>query len=179
MHVWGSQSFTFTWNMGWEFLLCSALHLIYKGPTISPIKYRRLSRVLSPVSRPVTALNCVLLKDRSLVFAVGLGPKINFWASLWVPTRPRHIIIWWLSIQHFIFRTQDVSEIFICSYKYHSKFHLHILLYMYFIISHANLQNIRLSYHYICLHLFYTEQFTHYFCFYHTMYSISSSESYA
>ena len=48
------------------------------------------------------ALNWVLLKNSSLVFAVGLGPKIKF-SSLWVLIKPHHIAICWLAIQHFIF----------------------------------------------------------------------------
>jgi hypothetical protein len=34
--------------------------------------------VLCPVRRPVTTLVCILLKDNSLVFAAGLGPKITY-----------------------------------------------------------------------------------------------------
>jgi hypothetical protein len=56
---------------------------------------------------------------------------------------------------------------------------IYIYSFIYFIISHVNLQNIRLSYHYICLHLFYSEQFTLYFCFHLAMYNISSSSCYA
>jgi hypothetical protein len=33
-------------------------------------------------------LVCVLLKDRSLVLVVGLGPEICFRACLWVTIRP-------------------------------------------------------------------------------------------
>ena len=48
-------------------------------------------------------LHCVLLKDTSLVFAVGLGSEISLEASLCVVIRPQHITICWLSIQCFIF----------------------------------------------------------------------------
>jgi hypothetical protein len=37
---------------------------------------------------PILTLDCVLLKDKSLVFALGVGPKINSEACLWV--LPRH-----------------------------------------------------------------------------------------
>jgi hypothetical protein len=33
--------------------------------------------VLCPVRRPVTTLDCVPSKDKSLVFAAGLGPEIS------------------------------------------------------------------------------------------------------
>jgi hypothetical protein len=38
---------------------------------------------LCPV-RPVTTLQCVLLKDRSLIFAVGLGPEMSCSVQLFV-----------------------------------------------------------------------------------------------
>jgi hypothetical protein len=38
--------------------------------------------VLCPVRRPVTTLDCVLLKDSKLVFVVGLGPENNIRACL-------------------------------------------------------------------------------------------------
>ena len=34
--------------------------------------------MLCPVRKPVTNLDCVLLKDSTLVIVVGLGSKINF-----------------------------------------------------------------------------------------------------
>jgi hypothetical protein len=43
---------------------------------------------LCPVSRPLTALDWVLLKDRSLALVLRLGPEINSWACLWVLPRP-------------------------------------------------------------------------------------------
>ena len=60
-------------------------HHLHKGLQLSPIKCRFLLRVLFPVRRPVTTLNCVLLKDSILVLAVELGPKIIFQACLCVP----------------------------------------------------------------------------------------------
>jgi hypothetical protein len=79
---------------------CCAPHRLHKGLLVSPIKQRRLLRVLCPLRRPVNTLDCVPLKDRSLVFATGLGLEINFRAFLWVP---RHITICWFSTQQFIF----------------------------------------------------------------------------
>jgi len=79
------------------------LHTSYIRLLFGPIMYRCLLRVLCPVSRSVATLDCVLLKDSSLVLAVVLGPEINFLACLWVVRRPHHIAICCLSIQHFIF----------------------------------------------------------------------------
>ena len=43
----------------------SAPHFLQVGLSLSPITCRCLLRVLCPVSRPITALVCVLLKDSS------------------------------------------------------------------------------------------------------------------
>jgi hypothetical protein len=59
-------------------------YLLHNGLSDSPIKWRCLLRVLCPVRRPVTALDCVLLKDRNLTLAPRQGPKINSQACLWV-----------------------------------------------------------------------------------------------
>ena len=95
------QGLTLTQNMSWGFLLVP--HLLYKGLSISPIMYRCLLRVLCPVRRLVTTQDCVLLKDSSLVLAVGLGPEISLRACLWVLVTPCHIVICCLSVQRFIF----------------------------------------------------------------------------
>ena len=95
---WG-QGFTLTQNMDWGFLFCSTPLTL---GTVVRTHYVCLLRVLCPVSRQVATLDCVLLNDSSLVLAVRLGPKINFWACLRVMTRPHHIAIWCLSIQRFI-----------------------------------------------------------------------------
>jgi len=60
--------------------------------------------VLCPERRPITTLVCVLLKDSSLVFSVGLGFEISFRVCFWVQIRPRHIVTCWLSIHRFVFR---------------------------------------------------------------------------
>lgn len=46
-----------------------------------------------------------MLMESNQFFAVGLGPKINFQACLWIlvrPQKPHHIAVCWLSIQRFI-----------------------------------------------------------------------------
>jgi len=46
-------------------------------------------RVLCPVRRPVTALDCVLLKDRNLALAPRQDPEISSRDCVWVSPRPR------------------------------------------------------------------------------------------
>jgi len=53
----------------WAKVSSSAPHLLHKGLLVSPIKWRCLLRVLCPARRPVTTLDCILLKDKRLVFA--------------------------------------------------------------------------------------------------------------
>ena len=81
----------------WAEVSSSAPHLLHNGLSDSPIRWRCLLRVLCPVRRPVTALDCVLLKDRNLAFAPRQGPKINSQACLWVSPRPCHHIRCWLT----------------------------------------------------------------------------------
>ena len=81
-----SQCFTLTENVGWGFILCS---------TPSPSQWRYLLRVLGPVRRPKTTLDCILLKDKSPVVAVGLGPEIKSGACRWVILRPSHLAKCW------------------------------------------------------------------------------------
>jgi len=47
--------------------------------------------------------DCVLLKDKNLLFALGLGPKINSRACPWLLSRPLHLAQCWLSNQRLIF----------------------------------------------------------------------------
>jgi hypothetical protein len=84
----------------WAEVPSSAPH---KGLPVSPIKWICLLRVLRKVRLRKITLNWVLLKDKDLVCAAGLGPEINYRAYLWVLLRPRHIDKCWLSTQHFVF----------------------------------------------------------------------------
>ena len=52
--------------------------------------------------RPVTALDCVVLKDRNLSLAHRQGPEISSRACLWVSPRPRHHTQCWLTNQSLI-----------------------------------------------------------------------------
>jgi hypothetical protein len=67
-------------------------HFLHKGLSLGPKMWRCLLKVLCPVSRPVTTLVCVLLKDSSLVLAAVRGTEINSRACLWVPASPCHIL---------------------------------------------------------------------------------------
>jgi hypothetical protein len=73
----------------WAEVSSSAPHLLHSGLSSSPSRWRCLLRVLSPGRRPVTALDCVLLKDRNLALAPRQGPEIISWACLWVWPRLR------------------------------------------------------------------------------------------
>jgi len=55
------------------------LHTCYLRDCRSALlHYRYLLRVLCPVRRPITTLDCVLLEDSSLFLTVGLKLGINF-----------------------------------------------------------------------------------------------------
>ena len=83
----------------WAEVSSSAPHLLHNGLSDSPIRWRCLLRVLCPVRRPVTALVCVLLKDRNLALAPRQGPKINSWACLCMSPRTCNYIQHWLTNQ--------------------------------------------------------------------------------
>jgi len=80
-----SQSPTFTYSVNRGFFLCSTP--LHRGLSDRPIRWRCLLRVLCPVRRPVTALDCVVLKDRNLDLAPRQGPIISSPACLWVSPR--------------------------------------------------------------------------------------------
>jgi len=49
----------------WTEVSCSVPHFLQVGLLLNPIAYRRLLRLLGTVRRPVTTLECVLLKDNN------------------------------------------------------------------------------------------------------------------
>jgi hypothetical protein len=55
----------------------SVPHFLQVGSLLSPITCRCLFRVLCPVSRPVTTLGCVLLKDNSWAPIANWGPRLT------------------------------------------------------------------------------------------------------
>ena len=68
----------------------SVPHFLQVRLLLSPIVCRCLLKVLYPMSRPITALDFVLLKDNKRAPAARLGPEINFRACLCVPQGPRN-----------------------------------------------------------------------------------------
>ena len=96
------------WSKGlthrmWIEVSSSVPHFLQVGLLLSPITYKCLLTVLCPVRRPITTLNCVLLKDNNRTLVARLRPEINFRACLRVLQGPRHNAKCWFSIQHFIF----------------------------------------------------------------------------
>jgi len=61
----------------WAEVSSSAPHLQYNGLSDIPFRWRYLLRVLCPVRRPVTTLDCVLLRDRNLTLAQRPDPEFN------------------------------------------------------------------------------------------------------
>ena len=80
--VWVSDSKASHSHRTWTEVSSSVPHFLQVGPLLNPITYRCLLRVLGLVRRPVTTLDCVLLKYSYRVFVAGLGTEINFWACL-------------------------------------------------------------------------------------------------
>jgi hypothetical protein len=95
-----TQGFTSTKDVGGGFILPSTL--LHNGLFVSPIKWRCLLRVLCPVRRPVTTLDCILLRDRSLALVPRQGPRINYQACLRVLPRLRHCPQCWFVNQRII-----------------------------------------------------------------------------
>jgi len=60
----------------WAEVSSSVPHLLHTGMSDSLSRRRCLLRVLCPVRRPVTTLDFILLKDRSLALTTRQGPKI-------------------------------------------------------------------------------------------------------
>jgi len=95
----------------WALFSSSAPHLLDNGLSDSPIRWRCLLRVLCPARRPITTLDCVLLKDRNLALIPRQGPEINSRACLCVLPRPRHHTQCWLHNQRLILLLISCIEI--------------------------------------------------------------------
>ena len=100
MHVWVKPKLH-TQRI-WAEVSSSTPHLLQSGLSSSPSRWRYLLRVLSPVKKPVTALDWVLLKDRNLALAPRQCPRISSRACLWVSPRPCHRTQCWLTNQRLI-----------------------------------------------------------------------------
>jgi hypothetical protein len=83
----------------WTEISSSVPHFLQVVLLLTPITYRCLLRVLFPVKRPTTTLDCVLLKDNNWAFVARSGPEINSRVCLCVLQGPRLITKCWLSIQ--------------------------------------------------------------------------------
>jgi hypothetical protein len=95
-----SQGFTLTQKLAE--ISSFAPHFLHNGLSVSLIKWRCLLRVLCPVVKPVTALDCILLKDKSLALVPRQGPKINSWTCLWVSRTLHHHPQCWFTNQQLI-----------------------------------------------------------------------------
>ena len=74
----------------WTEVSSSVPHFLHLGSFPIPIMHRYLLKVLCPVSRPITTLVWVLLRDNSQAPVAGSGPEINSRACLCVLQVPRH-----------------------------------------------------------------------------------------
>jgi len=75
----------------------SVLHFLQMGLLLNPIIYNCLLKVLCAVSRSVTILNCVLLKDNNQALVPRSGPEIISQACLCVLQGPHHNARCWFS----------------------------------------------------------------------------------
>ena len=87
----------------WTEVSSSVQHFLQVVLLLSPIIYKCLLKVLCPVSRPRTTLDCVLLKGNNQALVARSGPEINSRACLCVLQGPCHNTGCWFSIRWFIF----------------------------------------------------------------------------
>jgi hypothetical protein len=81
----------------------SVTHFLQVKLLHCPIIYRCLLKVLCPVSRPITTLDCGLLKDNNQAPVARSKHKINSLSCLYVIQGPCHNARCCFSIRHFIF----------------------------------------------------------------------------
>jgi hypothetical protein len=94
-----SQRCTLAQNISWDFLLCFAL----------PAQRTFCQPVFSGCY--VFTVNCILLKDSTLVSAATLGSEISSRACRWMQVGLRCRVLCWLSSQPMIFRLIFCVEI--------------------------------------------------------------------
>ena len=87
----------------WTEVSSSVPHFLHMGSLHNPMICKCLLKVLCPVSRSITTLVCVLLKDSSRAPIARSGPEINSWACLCVLQGPRHNARGLFCIQRYIF----------------------------------------------------------------------------
>jgi len=61
----------------WNEVFSSVAHIQQVRLLLNPTIYKCLLKVLCPVRRPITTLDCVLLKDKSWALVARSGPEIN------------------------------------------------------------------------------------------------------
>ena len=83
-YVWLSEARVSHPNKMWTEVSSSVPHFLQVGLLLSPIIYRCILKVLCPVSRPITTLDCILLKDSNWAPVARLGPEISSQACLCV-----------------------------------------------------------------------------------------------
>jgi len=66
----------------WTEVSSSVPHFLQVELLLSPIIHKSFLKVLCPVRRPITTLDCVLLKENNRVLISRLGPEINSLACL-------------------------------------------------------------------------------------------------
>ena len=87
-YVYLSEAKTSHSHKTWTEVSSSVPHFLQMGLLLSPIIYRCLLKVLCPVSRPITTVDCVLLKDINWALVARLGPEIISRACLCVLQGP-------------------------------------------------------------------------------------------
>ena len=102
-HICMSEAKTSQSHKMWTEVSSSVPHFLQMGLLLSPITYKCLLKVLCPLSRPITILDCVLLKDNNQAVVARSGPEISSRACLCELQGPRHNTRCWFSIQRFIF----------------------------------------------------------------------------
>jgi hypothetical protein len=110
----------------WAEVLSSAPYLLHSGLSDSPTRWKCLFRLLCPVERPVTALDCILLKDRSVALTPRRRPEINSRACLWVSPRSRHRVMVLLTTIPFFYIlipnfTMSLTSVFVNNGVKHKK----------------------------------------------------------
>jgi len=86
----------------WTEVSSSIPHFLQMGLLLSPIIYKCLLKILYPVSRPITILDRVLLKDNNRALVARSGPEVISWACLCVLQGSCHNTRCCFSIQRFI-----------------------------------------------------------------------------
>jgi len=89
MHAWVRPSPHTHTKCGTE-VFSSVPHFLQVGSLHNSMICKCLLKVLCPVSRPVTTLDCILLKGNSRAPIARSGPEINSRACLCIPQGPRY-----------------------------------------------------------------------------------------